>query len=68
MMARVEFMSGDALGTTACQNVTIIDDDPVETNETFTVSASSSDPVNISPVSQSEVTIFDNDGESELQN
>ena len=66
--APVVFMSGDPLGMTACQNVPVIDDNVVEAEETFVVSASSSDPVIISPTSQAEVNITDNDGESKQQN
>lgn len=60
----VGFMSGDPVGSTACQNVSIIDDDVIEAEETFTVNASSSDPVIISPTAQAEVSIADNDGKS----
>jgi hypothetical protein len=60
----VVFMPGDALGTTACENVTITDDDNVEAVEMFNVIASSSDPVIISPTSQAEISITDNDGKS----
>ena len=67
MNAPVVFMSGDPLGTTACQNVTIFDDNVVEAEEMFTVSTSSSDPVIISPTSQAEINITDNDGESKQQ-
>ena len=63
MNAPVVFMSGDALGTTICENVTINDDDNViEPDQTFSVAANSSDPVNISPISKAEVTIIDDDG------
>ena len=69
MMTPVGFMSGDALGTTACLNVTVIDDNAVEMNETFTISASNVDPaVIIAPLTQADITIFDNDGKSELWN
>ena len=61
--AGVVFMAGDPLGTTACENVTISDDMVVEDKESFSVSASSSDPVVISPISQANVSIMDNDGE-----
>ena len=57
-------MSGDPLGSTACLNVSIIDDDIVEAVEMFTVNASSSDPVIISPIAQAEISIADNDGKS----
>ena len=61
---QVGFMSGDPLGSTACLNVSIIDDDIIEAVETFTVNASSSDPVRISPTAQAEISIADNDGKS----
>ena len=63
MNAPLVFMAGDDLGTTVCENVTIVDDiDTVEPDQTFSVIASSSDPVIISPVSEAEVTITDDDG------
>ena len=61
---QVGFMSGDPLGSTACVNVSIIDDDVVEAEQTFTVNTSSSDPVIISPTAQAEISIADNDGKS----
>ena len=61
---QVWFMSGDPVGSTACVNVTINDDDVVEAVEMFSVNASSSDPVIISPTALAEISIADNDGKS----
>ena len=63
--APVSFMAGNEVGTIVCENVTIINDvDTVESDQSFTVSANSSDPVVITPISQVTVTIVDDDGEN----
>ena len=63
----VVFMAGDGLGSTACTNVTVIDDDVVESNETFSITATaSSDPVNILMISEAEVIITDDDGKKSV--
>lgn len=57
------------MGITVCENVTIIDDeDIVEPDQSFSVTASSTDPVNIEPISMAVVTIIDNDGEAHWYN
>ena len=62
--AVVSFVAGNEVRTIVCENVTIVNDmDTVEPEQSFTVSASSSDPVVITPISQVTVTIEDDDGE-----
>lgn len=62
--AEVTFLAGNEVGTVVCENVTIVDDmDTIEPDQTFMVSANSSDPVIITPNSQVVITIVDNDGE-----
>lgn len=62
--AAVNFMAGNEVGTIVCENVTIVNDmDTVEPDQSFTVTASSTDPVTITPLSQVTVTIVDDDGE-----
>ena len=57
------FYSGDPMGTSRCTNVTIIDDDIIEPDQSFSVLLSSTDPVYITPTSQAQVVIIDNDCE-----
>ena len=58
MNAPVVFMSGDPVGTTACENLTVIDDDTVEAEQTFTVSASSTNLVVFTPTSEAVASII----------
>ena len=53
-----------ALDRILCANITILDDEILENNETFTVQLSSNDPDAIVAVPQSTVTIIDDDGMS----
>lgn len=57
------FASGDPVGTRRCVNVTIIDDDIIEPDQSFSLLLESSDPVDIMPISQAQVNIIDNDCE-----
>ena len=55
------FFSGDPVDTRRCVNVTIIDEEIVEDDQFFSVSLTSSDPVYITPFSEAQVVISDND-------
>lgn len=57
------FNSGDPVGTSRCANVTIIDDEIIEPEQSFLALLTSSDPVYIAPTQQAQVTIIDNDCE-----
>ena len=58
------FLSGDAVGTTQCMNITIIDDSAVEFSEQFFVSLDTNDPAALlDPIAQTTVVIEDSDGE-----
>ena len=54
----LEFHSGDKYINV---NVTIINDESIEGNETFTIYLTSDVGVNVSPYVQTEVTIIDDD-------
>ena len=58
------FTAGSQAGSTACANISIINDDILEDDESFTVTLSSSDPVNFD-VSMSTCTIIE-DADCEL--
>ena len=55
------FEIGHAINSSLCVDVDIFDDEIVEFVEYFSVSLTSSDPVYINPVSEANVSIFDND-------
>ena len=62
---RVTFASGGVVGGTACASVTIIDDDSLEFDHSFTVSLSSTNPDGVTlsvPSSAIAVNIEDNEG------
>ena len=59
------FPTGAANGTEMCLNISIIDDDRVEYNETFSITLTVDNPldtINGSSTAQADVTIVDNDG------
>jgi len=58
------FNAGSQAGSNACANISIIDDDILESDEYFTVILSSSDPVNFD-VSMGSCTIIE-DSDCEL--
>lgn len=58
------FQTGDAINSTACVDVDIIDDEVVELVETFSVSLDSDDPVIIDPIQEATISIIDNDSKS----
>ena len=61
----VTFTSGGGVGSTACAPVSIIDDDSLEFDHSFTVSLSSTNPIGVTlsvPSSTTAVTIDDNEG------
>ena len=60
------FQIGHAIGLSAsvCVDVDVYDDEIVEYVEVFTVSLASDDPVVIAPISEANVSIFDNDCKS----
>ena len=61
------FVPGNDVGTMVCVNVLIVDDMvTIEPDQSFTILASSNDPVIIAPISEATVTIVDNDGEKSL--
>ena len=59
------FDVSSVVGSRACANVTIEDDDATENDEKFTVELSSCgcDPVFITPNSSKDIVILNNDGE-----
>jgi hypothetical protein len=57
----LSFSIGAAVNSTSCANITINDDVIVEYDEEFTVSLTTTDPVIIEPIRESNVTIIDND-------
>ena len=60
------FQIGHAIGISAsvCVDVDVYDEEIVEYVEVFTVSLVSDDPVVIAPISEANVSIFDNDCKS----
>ena len=59
----VSFASGSMNGDTDCVNITILDDDALEGNHSFTVSLNPpAAPVKLTTPSSSPVTITDNEG------
>ena len=66
MGAPLVFRVGEEINATSCVDVDIIDDDIVEYVEDFSASLVTSDPVIIAPFYEANVSVFDNDGESEL--
>ena len=59
----VFFAAGSVNGNTDCINITILDDDALEGDHSFTVSLNPPDlPVKLSTPSSSPVTITDNEG------
>ena len=56
------FASGSTDGATRCVDITIIDDDSLEGDQTFTVTLSTSDPNVVIVTSRINITIIDNDG------
>ena len=62
--APLDFHVGEELNTTSCVDIDIFDDDTVEYEELFSVSLMTTDPVIIVPISEANVSIFDNDGKS----
>ena len=55
------FLSETPITSTYCFDVVINDDELVEHDEKFSVSISSSDPVNAVPISTKTITIINND-------
>ena len=64
LSVHLTFTAGSQAGSTACANISIINDDILEDDESFTVTLSSSDPVNFD-VSMSTCTIIE-DADCEL--
>ena len=59
------FEAGSPLNSVRCANVTIIDDVIIETDQSFEVSLSTMDPVNLTPIPSSLVVIAtDNDSKT----
>jgi len=59
----VSFASGSMNGDIDCINITILDDDALEGDHSFTVSLNPPDfPVKLTTPFSSPVTIFDNEG------
>ena len=59
----VSFEAGSVNGDTDCINITILDDDALEGNHSFTVSLNPpAAPVKLTTPFSSPITIFDNEG------
>jgi len=58
----ITFNSGSAAASTGCTNISIIDDNALESNQTFTVTLTTSDPDVILGSNVTTITIVDNDG------
>lgn len=58
------FPVGSVVNTRLCRHISIVDDDFVENDESFTVSITSIEPVSIFPNSTKSITIVSNDGKS----
>ena len=58
------FTAANVVGSTVCTNVTIIDDEVLEGDQSFSLSLSSTDPVMFG-TDEATVTIVDNDSESD---
>ena len=61
LVTELTFTADDGIGSVQCVNVTIIDDEILEPDQSFTVSLSSSDPV-VFGIDQASIVIGDNDG------
>ena len=57
------FATGSSDGDEECVNITILEDDALETSETFTVTLTTSDPDVMIDTNVTTVVILDNDGE-----
>ena len=60
------FPTGAATGTEMCLNISIIDDDRVEYDETFSITLTVDNPldtINGDSTAQANITVFDNDGQ-----
>ena len=61
----LSFLPGSLNGTEMCLNISIIDDDRVEYNETFSITLTVDNPldtINGGSTAHADVTIVDNDG------
>ena len=57
----LSFSIGAALGTVACADIDIFDDEVVENIEMLSALLTSDDPVILAPIQEANVSIFDND-------
>ena len=60
------FASGSPDNATRCLNITIVDDDALEGDQTFISSLTTADPDVILGTTQTDITITDNDGQCML--